>query len=279
MSCIFNFKLIDDFNRIIDIQKDYHILVSSFRISSPTVAIQTEKIPGHYGFLEVGERTLENRKINVHLQIEAVDEQDFDLLRDELYALFNPLKDFWLIRDIQPGKRYRVRVANELTMLYEEGFLTDGTLDIEFDMLFPLAESIGTTLDKLEFDVNKWQFGQGLTFEDKAYVHSTNRFKIYNAGDVAIDPRKLPLQIIYRGASNGLTIKNITNQTEWRYNGSSAANDTIKLAGVYSYKNDVNIFGDTSHQLITLEKGWNEIELIGNNGTFLVSFDYRFYFL
>lgn len=254
-----------------------------FAIKGINISIPSPSWSTHYEAVETGygqiplDRKLDVRPIDVRFLMRSEDFNDSYLLRDELYRLIAIEGYLYLSEKRQPGKRWKV---------YFEGIgeperagLHTMAMVASFVAPLGLSESIGTTLDKLEFDVNKWQIGQGLTFEDKEYVHSANRFKIYNAGDVAVDPRKLPLQIIYRGASNGLTIKNVTNQTEWRYNGSSAANDTIKLNGVYSYKNGINIFGDTNHQLITLEKGNNEIELSGATDGFLISFDFRFYFL
>lgn len=245
-------------------------------IPSPSWATHYETVDVGYGQIPL-DRKLDARPIDVRFLMRSEDFNDSYLLRDELYRLIAKEGYLYLSEKRQPGKRWKVYFEgmNEP----ERAGLHTMVMVASFVAPLGLSESVGTTLNKREFDENKWQFGQGLTFEDKEYVHSTNRFKIYNAGDVAIDPRKLPLKIIYRGASNRLTIKNHTNDTVWNYTGTSGANDSVTLDGIHSFKNDVSIFGSTNKQLVTLEKGWNDIELSGTSGTFLISFDFRFYFL
>ncbi|MGG5737729.1 hypothetical protein [Bacillus cereus group sp. IBL03679] len=69
-----------------------------------------------------------------------------------------------------------------------------------------------TTIDPFTFDSGLWQIGQNLPAEDLIYKHSTSSFRIYNASDIEIDPRKLPLVIRIRGATNGLTRSPIERQ-------------------------------------------------------------------
>jgi Phage tail protein len=155
-----------------------------------------------------------------------------------------------------------------------------GRFDVEFTTLSPFAESIGTTLDPFTFDAELWQIGQGLTAEDGiVYTHSTSSFRIYNAGDVTIDPRVLPLKITFTGASTNLKITNTTTGDMWQYTGTTQAGDTITLDGVRSLKNGVSIFSATNRKLITIASGWNDFTITGASGSFTISFDFRFYYI
>jgi hypothetical protein len=107
-------------------------------------------------------------------------------------------------------------------------------------------------------------------------ARDATEFTLYNAGDVTIDPRNSPLVITYLGASDGLTIRNVTTGDEWTYEGATVAGDVIQLDGVRSTKNSVSIFRDTNHRLITLEPGANDFELAGTDGSFEITFDFRF---
>jgi hypothetical protein len=107
-------------------------------------------------------------------------------------------------------------------------------------------------------------------------VRDATEFTLYNAGDVKVDPRQHELVIAYTGASTDLAIKNETTEEEWKYTGTSASGDTIRLDGVRSTKNNLSIFRDTNHKLISLAPGKNEFSLSGTSGNFEITFDFRF---
>jgi hypothetical protein len=97
---------------------------------------------------------------------------------------------------------------------------------------------------------------------------------------VAVDPRSCYLKISFKGQSNGLTITNITTGDTWRYNGSTGPNDVVVLDGVRSTKNGISIFGHTNRKLITLApKVKNRFSVMGAEGNFEISFDFRFIYI
>lgn len=269
----FNFKIEKMDGTIIDMH-ERNIFVSTFRISSPRPKYDTDTVDGRHGVIKSG-TILEGRKVKTLLVIEGKDYMDFDMFRDELFKIFNPLEDFYIIRDVQPKKRMKVSIANEYDLEYV--WLELGEMELEFEIESVFLESIGTTLNPLAFEVEKWQTGQGLTTENPSYTHDSITFKIYNAGDVMVDPRQMPLKIEFKKASDNLNITNLTTGDVWQYNGSSVANDTITLDGIRSLKNGISIFGDTNKKLITIAPGWNDFEITGSSD-FLITFDFRFYY-
>lgn len=112
-----------------------------------------------------------------------------------------------------------------------------------------------------------------------SYTFTTTTFRVFNAGDIDIDPRVLPLKITFTGASTNLTITNQTTGDTWQYTGTTQTGDTITLDGVRSLKNGASIFRNTNRKLITIKPGWNKFIIEGTTGAFTISFDFRFYYL
>jgi phage-related protein len=275
---IFNFRIQYKDGTSIDLHEDKNIWVSSFRILSPTPEHVTERIDGRHGSVLLGTTLLE-RKIRASFSVEGYDHLDFDLLRDELFRIFNPLQTFYIIRDLQPGKRMEVAVYDDFDLKYIT--LEDGEFELDFVIHSTFLESTGTTLDPFTFESDKWQIGQGIPMDlEIKYSHNTTTFPIYNAGDVMVDPRSMPLLITFKGPSTNLTIKNLTTGDIWSYMSTTTSSDVIKLDGIRSLKNDVSVLKDTNKKLISIAPGIpNDFEVIGTTGAFIIDFEFRFYYL
>jgi phage-related protein len=269
---IFNFRIQYKDGTVIDLHEDKNIWVSSFRIFSPKPNHITEKIDGRHGSVLL-ETILEDRKVKAKFSVEAVNQSEFDLLRDELFRIFNPLNKFYIIRDLQPGKRMEVSVESELDLNYIT--LEDGEFELDFVIHSTFLESVITTLNPFQLE----GYSQMSTPEEVKYRFSETTLKVWNEGEITLDPRVHPLVILFEGASSGLTITNLTTGDEWQYNGSTIDGDIIRLDGIRSFKNNISIFGQTNKKLISLVPGWNEFEITGATSPFEISFDFRFYYL
>src|SRR5699024_9535239 len=112
------------------------------------------------------------------------------------------------------GKRYKVRLAGEIRIDQEReyGF---GEITLETTDL-PFAESIGTTADIDREGLNavqaRWGAGMGLFADDGSlkYTHSALTFRIYNAGNIAVNPFDYELIIAVNNASKGYELRNNT---------------------------------------------------------------------
>jgi phage-related protein len=256
--------------------KQLGIRTKDFIVSAPSLRHVTEEIEGRDGSIDLA-TTEGPRTITCTFRMQAVDTQDYPLLRNEVFRLFRSKESFYLIDRREPAKRWEVKCQDAYDI--EQRFVY-GDFTVTFVCFKGYAESIGSTLDPLTFDSELWQIGQGLAVDDDMiYVHSTPSFKIYNAGDVMIDPRVLPLKITFTGASTNLTITNTTTGDTWQYTGTTTANDTITLDGIRSFKNGLSIFGNTNRKLITIAPGWNDFTITGATGAFTISFDFRFYYI
>jgi hypothetical protein len=252
--------------------------LNGLRLIIPSLGRRTtsEVINGRAGVIEFDEG-YDSRDLIAEMYFESFDGLDYVLLRDQLYKLFDTKKMFYIMDSRQSGKRWSVRTKEQWTPERLNGIT--GRFTINLICADGFAESIGTTQDPMIFDSDLWQFGQGWTLEDVAYTHSTSSFRIFNAGDVPINPCEHPLVISFKGASSNLLIRNLTTGDVWSYNGSTIATDEIKLDGIKSLKNDVSIFGQTNFKLLTIETGWNDFVIEGASSPFTIDFDFRFYYL
>ena len=232
--------------------EQYGIKLLTHSISSPSVRVVTEEIDGRDGYVEV-DTTYDGRKIRASFFMRAVDRQDFPLLRNEVFRIFST-KELFYFHEPNQNRRWLVRSNGFEIEKYPPRI---GTFEIEFSSPSPYAESVKST----------------------SHTFTTTTFRVFNAGDIDIDPRVLPLKITFTGASTNLTITNATTGDMWRYTGTTQTGDTITLDGVRSMKNGVSIFGQTNRKLITIAPGWNEFILKGTTGAFTISFDFRFYYL
>lgn len=253
------------------------IVTRDFNPSSPAYEHTTEKVEGRNGVVNTG-TTHGPRPINCSFYFKAHDLEDYALARDEVFEIFRSEDPFYLIDSRNPGKRWKVKGSNSFKVEQTSRY---GFFDIEFTAFYPFAESVGTTQDDFTIDSELWQIGQGLLSDEESqqYTFTTSSFRVYNAGNVVVNPKEVPLLIVFTGASSALKIKNVTTNEEWAYTGTTVSGDIIKLDGVKSLKNNTSIFKDTNYQLISIKPGWNDFTIIGASGAFSISFDFRYYYL
>lgn len=248
-------------------------------IPSPSFDYETEKIEGRNGEVLIdGTKSLQPRQLTADFYMKSKDYTDSLLLRDVIYRQING-REFYIAESHLPNKRWKVHLSDRYEMERLAPIMQ--TFSVPLVCMGGLAESAGTTQDELTFTSDVWQFGQGLFWSDDgeiSYSHNTRFFSIYNAGDVTLDPRNYPMVISYYGPSNNLEIHNETTGDKWKYTGSSSVGEMITLDGVRSLKDGVSIFGNTNKKLITLAPGWNDFELSGTSGEFIISFNHKFYY-
>lgn len=249
----------------------------SFNYPSPSPSFETDSPDNVDGFDILGTK-IEGRPLKASFFIQAKDKYDYKLLKNEAYKIFYPKREIYIIEVKEPGKRWKAVTAASFEI--EPLSLREGRFQVDLSSSKPYSESVGTSLAEQTFDNELWQIGQGLITDETSYVHNTTSFKIFNAGDITINPRRYPLIIKYKGASNNLQIKNNTTLETWSYTGQTTVDDTLELNRLRSLKNSVvNVFKDTNRRSISLAPGWNDIELIGTDGSFEISFDFRFYYV
>lgn len=200
---------------------------------------------------------------------------DYKILRDELFTLLDPLKEFYTVDDEVPGKRWKVEI-DSYNPERINGMFAEVAVTLYSAKSY--AETIGTTLNPV------WGYGMslqtGTDIED--YVHDTLNFSVYNAGTEIIDPRESELLITLTSITASSTVLTITNSTTgdiWEYTGTYQSGDTITINRTKSKRNDLNIVGSTNLELITLDRGINNFVITGLTGAFEISFDFRYLYV
>ncbi|MFJ7665604.1 phage tail domain-containing protein [Lysinibacillus sp. NPDC097195] len=245
------------------------------------------------------------RRIQLHLMFVAKDHSDFETLQDRAFDLFTDLEPYYLYKaiptkqstmyefelpgkdwgkelDFKPsevaflhGKRYFV-INSDMTQIEQKGLTGLFTVEIE-TYLLPYGESAATLKELKLWDANKWEWNQGLTWdEDLQYKFTTNDFTVKNLGNVKIDPRESELKITVKAtATSYFEIKNVSTGEVFRFNGTLTATDTLVLNGIHTYKNGANAILNTNKKLLTVAPGNNVFSVSG--GTIQsIEFDFRF---
>lgn len=278
--------------------------VRDFIVSSIEMRPIYSMIEGRSGHVNMG-ADYGARTITVPLYFKAGDLHGVALSRDELFGLVTEAEPFY-VREMRRlkehpgficddpsdervykvndydnlfvgGKRYKVRLASsfDIEQVYRYGF---GELVFETTDL-PFAESIGTTADIDREGINavqaRWGYGMGLTSDDESlrYTHSTTAFKIYNAGNVAVNPFEHDLKIMIEGVSSGYELENLTTGDVFKITESMSGNLVIDGATVTN--NGLQAFRKTNRRYITLAPGWNYIR---QNRAIKTAWDFRFYY-
>lgn len=248
--------------------------VLNFTVESPSYETTSEMIDGRHGAIDL-ETIYGPRKMNGSFYLFSENNAQFPLMRNKIFAIFDSKEPFYLVDTRESHKRWLVKCDGGFSI--EQILYNRGRFDAGFIAFSPFAESLGTTLYPHEDD--KLQQIEDDTRRPIQYIFNTSNLWVFNAGDVAVDPRSMFLEVVYKGASTNLAILNKTTNEAWSYTGTTASDDELQLMGVQSKKNGVSVFKDTNKKLITLEKGWNELQLSGTSGSFTLSIDFRFRYI
>ncbi|KKB34649.1 phage tail family protein [Bacillus thermotolerans] len=256
--------------------KEHGIGVRDFVVRSPHYVTTYEEVANMLGMLDTGTK-LGYRQLKMSLYFVADSMDLYAKKRDEVFRILNSQEAFYITESRRPMQRWLVKVTGSFEPDQARLF---GFVDVELVSASPFAESPGTTLRQPYTDFY-YPIGEGRINEGDPpvqYVFTENTFSVFNDSDITVDPRNMDVLIEFVGESNDLTIRNLTTGDAWSYNGSSSVGDVIRLEGIRSLKNGQSIFGQTNKKLIRLDSGWNDFEISGASD-FVISFDFRFYYL
>lgn len=256
------------------------IFISSIDKERITDRVEGSNRKTNYGF------TYNERDIQLSILLKAYDTQDYRLLRDETYALFNRSDTFYIVEKNNPGKRYLVSVDEKFIPDRIPGNQRFAEVTINCVMPeLPFAESIAKTSDItngiLRYSDEMWSYGMGLSYDDDSqqYVHAGTSFKIWNAGNVTINPFEMDLKIKIDPIHQSPDYFEMTNKTtkETFRVDEGMQGDSILIDGANVTINSLQALRKTNKQFISLVPGWNEFELKGT-GSSRVEFDFRYYY-
>lgn len=256
---------------------EYDLDALGFRVKSFSVPLNNNS----YSYQQVGKYgsmmttfTSQYLVIPLTVVITAVDMADYNLQLLELRRIFRSDEDFYVINAITPFMRWKVR-AEAVTPTQQSNFWQSADVAINLDCVDGYAESVATTLD---WNAEKWGFGQNVPDKDINYEFTTNDFVFHNLGMVPLMADERPAKIIFNGdAPNGFTISNKTTGQSFKLNRGVSRADTVIINGIMPLVNGEQAYKDSNHGYLDFAIGENQIHIDGASN-FDVKFDTRFYY-
>lgn len=200
----------------------------------------------------------------VKFGLDGMDEKDINLMEQMLRNLFYRRKPYYVVTSDNPGKKFLV---NNPDMNPDYADFSATRFDMTFTVKKGYSESLKET-DQFSLSSGDWQFEAGVLSDDEIkYKHTTTSFKIYNGSTGTINPllrHKLKV-LINLNAPKGFKIKNVTTGDVFEYKKAIKSNQRLTLDGVHPFINNKRVGIDTNWQWLTLDEGFNDIEIIGEN--------------
>lgn len=195
---------------------------------------------------------------------DGIDIIDANLAEQKLRNIFFKRKPYYIITSDNPCIKYAVKNPD---INPDYGDYMAVKFELTFSVYKGYSESLKST-DKFSLSSGDWQFEEGLIFDDNIkYNHSTSSFKIFNGSDDTINPilrHKFRLDINI-DAPNGFTITNKTTGDVFEYTKPIKSNKTLSIQGVHPILNNKRVGVDTNFNFLTLDPGYNDIEISGTN--------------
>ncbi|AGC90884.1 phage tail family protein [Staphylococcus warneri] len=195
---------------------------------------------------------------------DGIDVIDATLAEQKLRNIFFKRKPYYIITSDNPCIKYAVKNPD---INPDYGDYMAVKFELTFSVYKGYSESLKST-DKFSLSNGDWQFEEGLIFDDNIkYNHSTSSFKIFNGSDDTINPilrHKFRLDINI-DAPNGFTITNNTTGDVFEYTKHIKSNKTLSIQGVHPILNNKRVGVDTNFNFLTLDPGYNDIEISGSN--------------
>jgi len=283
---------------------DYGI-VKDIIVESPEVILRRRQVPGRPGAIDYG-MDYGDKRIKVEFKFKHEHNIDYANLRDELYGFLldedsyfiqekrskdewryefvdfgkAPINNYGLVGQNVSGYGWHVRLENAIT---PEQVVKGGEIELVFVTAgLPFGETTYTTMDlhRTGYDENLGVYGtaDNIDFDYTKYSFTTSTFKIWNAGNVAVQPETMFLKFTVHGlnSDSNFTIRNKTTGQSFVLK-RSASNVSLTINGLDVRLNLTNVFRDTGMSFLNIAPGFNEFEI--SNGTFkVIEIDFKFYY-
>lgn len=227
------------------------------------VNANTTEINGIDGVL-MGPTTFGPFNLILNFSFKGVDTKDLRLYKQKLRNILYKREPYYVWHSDAPGKKYAVYCESS-----ENEDLTNSfaTFKVTFVVFKGYSESLKDT-SEFSLSSGDWQFEAGVLLDDEIkYTHEATEFQIYNGSSDIINPllrHQLKL-LINIDAPKGFKINNKTTGDVFEYKKSIKKNQQIVINGVHPFINNKRVGIDTNWQWLTLEKGFNDIEVTGEN--------------
>lgn len=223
----------------------------------------TTEINGVDGVL-TGASTFAPFELELRFMFSGVDIHDYHLFKHKLRQIIYQREPYYVWHSDMPGKKYAVLPS---TTEIEDLYSRNGEISITFSVFKGYSESLRDT-DNFSSSSGEWQFESGLLTDDEIkYTHNKTNFKIYNGSTDTINPllRHRFKMVVNIDAPKGFKIANKTTGDVFEYKRGIKSNQTLTINGVHPFINNQRVGINTNWQWLTLDEGFNNIEIIGEN--------------
>lgn len=238
---------------------------------------QLLQIPGIDGAVNQY-KTYSNYQVPAKFFLRFENWQDYKLAKHQINRLFSSRKLIRIRTDVEPAM-VRFVMPNPPEIAPTEAGAHYTSFTENFDNPSGYRYSLYRS-DSLPNIANGWQFGMNLPKTLPSYHFTSKSFKVYNASDIAIEPykQKHDLRILFKFSGSQMKITNKTNGSSYTYKNSSNGNDQIILDGIRTTLNGNPASANTDYGTVTLETGWNDIDVSGADNVD-ITFSFPFIYL
>ena len=238
---------------------------------------QLLQIPGIDGAVNQY-KTYSNYQVPAKFFLRFENWQDYKLAKHQINRLFSSRKLIRIRTDVEPAM-VRFVMPNPPEIAPTEAGARYTSFTENFDNPSGYRYSLYRS-DSLPNIANGWQFGMNLPKTLPSYHFTSKSFKVYNASDIAIEPykQKHDLRILFKFSGSQMKITNKTNGSSYTYKNSSNGNDQIILDGIRTTLNGNPASANTDYGTVTLETGWNDIDVSGADNVD-ITFSFPFIYL
>lgn len=227
------------------------------------VKANTTEINGTDGVL-MGPTTFGPFNLVLNFSFKGLDTKDLKLYKQKIRNILYQREPYYVWHSDAPGKKYAVYCDSNDNENLTNSF---ATFKVTFVVFKGYSESLKDT-SQFSLSSGDWQFEDGVLSDNEIkYKHTTTSFKIYNGSTDTINPllrHKLKV-LINLNAPKGFKIKNTTTGDVFEYKKAIKSNQRFTLDGVHPFINNKRVGIDTNWQWLTLDEGFNDIEIIGEN--------------
>ncbi|MCE5131182.1 phage tail family protein [Staphylococcus saprophyticus] len=227
------------------------------------VNANTTEINGTDGVLK-GPTTFGPFNLVLNFSFKGLDTKDLKLYKQKLRNTLYKREPYYVWHSDAPGKKYAVYCDSNDNEDLTNSF---ATFAVTFVVFKGYSESLKET-DQFSLSSGDWQFEGGVLADDNIkYKHNTTSFKIYNGSSDVINPllrHKFKL-LINIDAPKGFKITNKTTGDVFEYKKSIKSNQRLTINGVHPFINNQRVGIDTNWQWLTLNQGFNDFEITGEN--------------
>lgn len=227
------------------------------------VKANTTEVNGIDGVL-MGPSSFGPFNLILNFSFKGQDTKDLRLIKQKLRALLFRREPYFVWHSDLPGKKYAVYCTEDGNESLTNSF---ATFAVTFVVFKGYSESLKET-DQFSLSSGDWQFEAGVLSDDEIkYTHETTAFKIYNGSSDTINPllRHRFKLLVNIDAPKGFKLNNKTTGDVFEYKKGIKKNQQLVINGVHPFINNKRVGIDTNWQWLTLAKGFNDIEITGEN--------------